>query len=419
MKAFDIAFKDMLRSFRSAFTLVMMFVAPLLITGLIYLAFGGAGSSEITISQIKLGIVNLDQPAAGIQINLGNELVKILTIDQLKNLLVITTETDEASARQSILDKKTSVALIIPANFTNTAFSQDATSNLLLIHDAASTLSPAIVKSIVDQYVNSFNGSKIAALVVSDLLTADGLPADGTTAGNVAREYAAWAVANTPDSSGALPFVTLSAPTVSAKPQTNMQVIAASIMAGMIIFFVFYTGALIAQSIIREQDDQTLARLMTTPTSVFSILVGKLIAAMLMIAVQITVLMVLSHFFFGIDWGNPLHIGLVCLALTFLASGFGLFLMSFVKNMRQTGIILGGVLTVLGMLGGLYTQGFTNLPKAFEIANLFTPHGWALKAFKIATGAVAGSLWIPLAVMFAIGVVSLAIGMLLFRRRFA
>ena len=37
MKILDIAFKDLLRSFRSAFGLVMMFVAPLLITGLIYL----------------------------------------------------------------------------------------------------------------------------------------------------------------------------------------------------------------------------------------------------------------------------------------------------------------------------------------------------------------------------------------------
>ena len=41
MKILDIALKDLVRSFRSAFLLVMMFVAPLLITGLIYLAFGG------------------------------------------------------------------------------------------------------------------------------------------------------------------------------------------------------------------------------------------------------------------------------------------------------------------------------------------------------------------------------------------
>ena len=40
MKILDIAFKDLTRSFRSAFAVGMMFVAPLLITGLIYFAFG-------------------------------------------------------------------------------------------------------------------------------------------------------------------------------------------------------------------------------------------------------------------------------------------------------------------------------------------------------------------------------------------
>ena len=41
MKVLDIALKDMLRSFRSRFALVMMFVVPLLITGIMNFAFGG------------------------------------------------------------------------------------------------------------------------------------------------------------------------------------------------------------------------------------------------------------------------------------------------------------------------------------------------------------------------------------------
>jgi hypothetical protein len=36
MKVLDIALQDLFRSFRSGFALVMMFVAPLLITGIIY-----------------------------------------------------------------------------------------------------------------------------------------------------------------------------------------------------------------------------------------------------------------------------------------------------------------------------------------------------------------------------------------------
>ena len=37
MKILDIAFKDLIRSFRSVFAIGMMVVAPLMLTGLIYL----------------------------------------------------------------------------------------------------------------------------------------------------------------------------------------------------------------------------------------------------------------------------------------------------------------------------------------------------------------------------------------------
>ena len=40
MKAFDIAFKDLTRSFRSAFAVIFMFGVPLLVTGMFYFMFG-------------------------------------------------------------------------------------------------------------------------------------------------------------------------------------------------------------------------------------------------------------------------------------------------------------------------------------------------------------------------------------------
>ena len=46
MKAFDIAIKDMTRSFRSAFALVFMFGVPLLMTGMFYFMFGGTAKSS-------------------------------------------------------------------------------------------------------------------------------------------------------------------------------------------------------------------------------------------------------------------------------------------------------------------------------------------------------------------------------------
>ena len=65
MKLFDIALKDMLRYFRSAFAVGMMFVVPLMITGLLAFAFGGVITSSetaaYTLPVITVQIANLDE----------------------------------------------------------------------------------------------------------------------------------------------------------------------------------------------------------------------------------------------------------------------------------------------------------------------------------------------------------------------
>ena len=57
MKILDIALKDLTRSFRSAFAIGMMVVAPLMLTGLIYFAFGGMSSGDVSMTAIKVGVV--------------------------------------------------------------------------------------------------------------------------------------------------------------------------------------------------------------------------------------------------------------------------------------------------------------------------------------------------------------------------
>ncbi len=80
---------------------------------------------------------------------------------------------------------------------------------------------------------------------------------------------------------------------------------------------------------------------------------------------------------------------LAALGLIVAAAGFGLLLMSFIKSTRQTGPVLGGVLPVMGMMGGLFTTGIPTLPAAFDTITLLTPHGWALRSWKLALAGAA------------------------------
>jgi ABC-2 type transport system permease protein len=111
---------------------------------------------------------------------------------------------------------------------------------------------------------------------------------------------------------------------------------------------------------------------------------------------------------------------LVALGLIVVAAGFGVMLMSFIKNSRQTGPVLGGVMTLTGMLGGLMTTAIPNISAGFDKVSLVTPQGWAMQGWKLAlSGAGPGQVLIPVLVMLGLGLAFLAVGVVLFRKRFA
>jgi hypothetical protein len=97
-----------------------------------------------------------------------------------------------------------------------------------------------------------------------------------------------------------------------------------------------------------------------------------------------------------------------------------LLLISFVKNSRQSGPVVGGVMAVTGMVGGLMTTGFGNVPSFFGFLNLLTPQGWALKGWTITLdgGGVADIIG-PWLVSIALGLALLGAATLVFRRCFA
>jgi hypothetical protein len=64
MKILDITFNDLTRSFRSVFAIGMMVVAPMLLTGLIYFAFGSMSGGDVSMTAIKVGVVNADRLSA-------------------------------------------------------------------------------------------------------------------------------------------------------------------------------------------------------------------------------------------------------------------------------------------------------------------------------------------------------------------
>jgi ABC-type multidrug transport system permease subunit len=272
---------------------------------------------------------------------------------------------------------------------------------------------------MVSQFIDAFNGAGIAREVTLDQLTSLGLPADAGTASGVMSAYAGWARQNSTEGGG-VRGITSQAPPARNNTASGMARILGLIMAGQMVFFAFWTAANNSLSLLGEHENGTLARLFTTPANRKSILGAKFGLVAIFGLIQVIFLVGISSLVLNLRWGSPAAMTLAAIGMVVAAGGFGVFVISLLKNTRQAGAVLGGLLTVMGMLSGLFTVGFASPPAALNLGALFTPHGWVMRLWRASIdGAPLIEMLLPLGVCIAMGVIFFAIGYRIFNRRFA
>lgn len=428
MKAIDVAFKDLLRSLRSAIFYVFGFGVPLLTGVLFYFAFGDVGEGEgFVLPSTEVWVVNLDEPGAAYGgFSVGQLLVEVLSSEELGELLQVTLAEESEAARQAVDRQEAQVALIIPPGLTAAAMGSAGCGEVELYQDPTLTLGPGIVKGIISQLMDAFAGSKIAAQVAESQLSGRGVAVDQETLSQMAAGYAEWASAmGEAQGRGESPLIEQRAPAgLEDRGDDVRSAILGMVVSGMMVFFVFFSGAASAQSVLLEEEEGTLPRLFTTPTSRWEILGGKFIAVFITLSVQVVALLIITGLLFNIDWGDPLPAALATVGLVVLASSFGIFLTSLLRNTRQSGVIFGGVMTVMGMVGMMrvFTVGAPNTPQGLLTVTLLVPQGWAVRAWQLLLergGALSGDVLLTVGVMLALGVAFLALGVFRFRKRYA
>lgn len=426
MKILDIAFKDLTRSFRSAFAIGMMVIAPLMLTGLIYFAFGGASRGATKMPSINVGVVNLDVLPANspLEAPIGNNIRAMFFDESVKPWITAADYADETSARAALDEQKIGVAIIVPRNFTEQYLSGAKDTPVLIISDPTLSIGPAVVDQMVTMMVDGVAGGGIALQTIMERQQANGVNPDPAQIPSWIQRYGDWYrefqrdLFHHPDRAA---FVMVAPSAGESGNVDPLQKTMGLTMAGQMIFFAFFTGAYSMMSILREDEEGTLARLFTTPTERTSILTGKFVAVFITVILQGLVLMVAGHYAFRINWGEPAGAVLALTGQVVAATGLGVLLIAFVKNTRQGGPVLGGGLTALGMLGGLFTANIPDaMPAAMNMIANFTPQGWVLRAWRmVMDGQSANELLISFVVLVAMGLLMFAIGARMFKKRFA
>lgn len=424
MNILTIAFNDLRRSFRNASAIGFMFIMPLLTTGVFFIAFGGAsgGGDSFDLAVTQVIVVNQDRPSAQFgSTAAGRLLVDFLQNESLSELLQVEESADEAAARAAVDNQEAGVAVIIPADFTNRMLTEEGVTTVTLYQDPNLTIGPGIVKEMVSQLIDGYAGTKIAADVVSRQLALHDTAVNSTQLVETTNRYAAsLQLLSQSLTTGEQALLAIEQLPGNEDINDQPTQLVASIMVAMMIFYAFFTGANSAQSILKEQEEGTLARMFTSPASRATILGGKFVSVFLTLIVQVTVLVIVSSLIFKISWADMGALALAMLGLVVSASGFGLLLISFVRDTRQAGPVMGGVVTISGMVGGLMTSTMPNMPEAFKTANLMTPQGWVLQSWTmVLAGGNAGDIALSALVAVSMGVIFFIASVAAFKRRFS
>lgn len=367
MKALTIAWKDTLARFRDLNGLLLMLVAPLVVAAIMGAAFSRFNSSNPTpVQAVPLVVVNADEG------RLGGYLVEMLHTGTLADLLAPVSAPTLAEGRANLEQGQAEAVVYLPPEFTQRleqamAQGKDAPAATVQIYADPAAGNAALVQSIVTQIAATFGA--IAQKVGTQALA----PQQATTL--LTDALAAYRDA------GFRPAVALQPAVVDAAGGARNPNPLAYFAPSMAILFLLFSTFESTQSILREERDGTLARLLLTPTGFNQILLGKLGGAILTGVLQLGVLMLASWLFFGLPWGtSPLGIFVMTLAVVAAAVSLGALVTALARDISQAGMISAGVALIGAALGGNFVL-IQAYPYWLQLVSKLTINRWAIEGF--------------------------------------
>ncbi len=187
--------------------------------------------------------------------------------------------------------------------------------------------------------------------------------------------------------------------------------------ASMAILLLFFSTGMAAQSILEDRQTRTLDRILSGPTTLWSVLIGKVLAVAVLAVLGFMTVWVVTTLLFGANWGNPFAVLLLIIATVIALAGVATFVGGFASTPQQATTLTAVVTFGLSLLGGNFT-GPADAPAALQSLRRFTPNGRALEAFtELSVDAASiGSIAITLVVLVGFGLSFGSIGLVRLRR---
>ncbi|MFN8403378.1 MAG: ABC transporter permease [Anaerolineales bacterium] len=408
-----IGIKDLKLMFRDRAALILILLAPFLLTlgmGLVTGRFSGNSGSGI--SDIPIVIVNLDNDS------LGDALVNVFNSDDLAELVEPTSSGDPEAARRLVDEDEVAAAIIIPKGFTQSVIPQNGNNaaneevKIEFYSNPSRPTSAGIIKAILDGFMARLDEMQLGGMTsISQLIVSGRLsPQDANQAG---EEMGARL-----QQAGDLSEATAIKLNTSTSEGEAVEFDLLSYFApGMALMFLMYTVSYGGRTILAEKAEGTLPRLLISPTNSLQVLGGKVFGIFLTGAAQMLILIGASSLLFRLQWGDPLGVLLLVLTAVFGATGWGLLITALARTPAQIGSVGAAVMLIFAMLGGSFVS-LDNLPAIVQTVGKITPNAWAMDGFTtLALGGTLSALSTPLLALLTMGILLFLVSALLFGKK--
>lgn len=350
----------------------MFILFPFLFVILFNFLLTGVGSED---DRLELHLVTLEE-AGGI----SHEIISAMETEDIDQLgtgeSAIIWDKDYAVALQAVEDGEMAGFIAFPADFTEAIFSGEHT-QLEVVTNAEDPYAQAALYGLASAITSQIGSYHVAGSAVIELLLRQGMATDGDT---VDVDQVIQQLFGGEEIIGNLePIISYQIDKVGeveGEQPTNF------VIPGYLVMFVFFAAAQSAVRIVRERQNHTLERLLTTSVRRDTLLGGIFVGTAAKGLVQIIIFWAVGIFVFNIDLGiAPSAVVILSALMVVMSSAFGVMLATLVKTERSADAIATLTSLILAPLGGCWWPLFI-LPPFMQSLAKISPHGWATTGFN-------------------------------------
>jgi ABC-2 type transport system permease protein len=395
MKSLLIAWKDFKIRMKDRKGMVTMIVMPLILTAILGAALSDVMGGDGGFSETTVGLYQADQDpiaeALRTEVLLELEFVKVKLAK------------DDAELKELLKARKIDVGLSIPVEWSSD-INNGGLKEISIYSQTDKKVKATVIQSIVESFSERVKTVSLSATAVISDLTESRAATTGAGTENM-KEVVDIIVADL-NQAGQIQFE-IEEESIGKKMVSSMQYYAAA----MAVMFLLFNATMGAKSIIQERNTETLARLMMSPTSNGSILIGKFMGTLLFALIQLIIFYMATSLFYDVNWGgNILQVLAVGIAYSVAVSGLSMILAAIVSEEKTTDLISGVGVQIFAILGGSMLPIYI-FPDALQSFANITPNKWALTSFlSVMSGTSWSQLFLPISVLILMGLLSLTIG---------